>query len=241
MSAILPKGGRYQWQLTDNLVETFAQMEGVKPDYVTAFPGSSGPLHYTVLAYTSPTRSYVTADPGYEAGMHAAKVSRARVVKTGLTKTYAHDVKAMLAAAPDAGVFYICTPNNPTGTLTPHSDIEYLVANKPKDSIVLVDEAYIHFSGATSAIDAEKGIPLGLGPGDFSEVDVVLSQDSRLVFYSDGITEAENSGDEQYGLERLKSHFLRPGACAESLLDDVRTFANSTGLQDDASVILVKG
>ncbi len=90
-------------------------------------------------------------------------------------------------------------------------------------------------------LDAEKGIPLGLGPGDFSEVDVVLSQDSRLVFYSDGITEAENSGDEQYGLERLKSHFLRPGACAESLLDDVRTFANSTGLQDDASVILVKG
>lgn len=156
MSAILPQGGRYQWKLTDDLVETFAQMEGVKPDYVTAFPGSSGPLHYTVLAYTSPARSYVTADPGYEAGMFAAKASGARVVKVGLTKTYAHDVKAMLAAAPDAGVFYICTPNNPTGTLTLHSDIEYLLANKPKDSIVLVDEAYIHFSDAASAIDLVK-------------------------------------------------------------------------------------
>ena len=73
------------------------------------------------------------------------------MVKVPLTKTYAHDVKAMLAAAPDAGVFYICNPNNPTGTLTPHSDIEYLVANKPKDSIVLVDEAYIHLSEAPSA------------------------------------------------------------------------------------------
>jgi len=156
MSAILPKGGRYQWDLTDSLVETFAQMEGVKEDYVTAFPGSSGPLHYTVLAYTSATRSYVTANPGYEAGMHAAQAAGARVVPVALTKTYAHDVKAMLAAAPDAGVFYICTPNNPTGTLTPHSDIEYLVANKPKDSIVLVDEAYLHFSGATSAIDLVK-------------------------------------------------------------------------------------
>jgi histidinol-phosphate aminotransferase len=62
----------------------------------------------------------------------------------------------MLAAAPDAGVFYICTPNNPTGTLTAHADIEYLVANKPKGSIVLVDEAYIHFSDATSAIDLVK-------------------------------------------------------------------------------------
>ncbi|MGA8149659.1 MAG: pyridoxal phosphate-dependent aminotransferase [Terriglobales bacterium] len=156
MSAILPTGGRYQWELTASLEKTFAEMQGVKPDYVVSFPGSSGPLHYTVLAYTSPSKSYVTADPGYEAGMHAAKVSGARVVKVGLTKTNAHDVKAMLAAAPDAGVFYICTPNNPTGTLTPHSDIEYLLANKPKGSIVLVDEAYIHFSDASSAIDLVK-------------------------------------------------------------------------------------
>ena len=28
-------------------------------------------------------------------------------------------------------VFYVCTPNNPTGTLTSHSDIEYLLENKP--------------------------------------------------------------------------------------------------------------
>ena len=55
-----------------------------------------------------------------------------------------------------AGVFYICNPNNPTGTLTSHSDIEYLVANKPKDSIVLIDEAYIHLSEAPSALDLVK-------------------------------------------------------------------------------------
>jgi histidinol-phosphate aminotransferase len=59
----------------------------------------------------------------------------------------------MIAAAPDAGLFYICNPNNPTGTLTPHSDIEYLVENKPKGSVVMVDEAYIHFCDAPSAID----------------------------------------------------------------------------------------
>jgi histidinol-phosphate aminotransferase len=62
----------------------------------------------------------------------------------------------MLGSAPDAGVFYICTPNNPTGTLTPHSDIEYLVEHKPKGSIILVDEAYIHFSDGTTALDLVK-------------------------------------------------------------------------------------
>lgn len=153
---VAAQGGRYSSWMTDDLIKTFAAIQELKPEYIRAFPGSSGPLHYSVLAFASPTRSYVTADPGYEAGMEAAKSAGARVVKVPLTKTYAHDVKAMLAAAPDAGVFYICTPNNPTGTLTSHDDIEYLLANKPKGSILLVDEAYIHFADTTSAFDLVK-------------------------------------------------------------------------------------
>ncbi len=90
-------------------------------------------------------------------------------------------------------------------------------------------------------LDVERGIPLGLGPSDFSEVEVKLPAGSRLVFYSDGITEAGNPADEEYGLVRLQEHFLRTDASAESLLDDVRSFADGSGLRDDASVILVKG
>ena len=90
-------------------------------------------------------------------------------------------------------------------------------------------------------LDVDRGIPLGLGPGDFSEVEVKLPKDSRLVFYSDGITEAQNRMDEEYGLVRLQEHFSRTDASAESLLDDVRSFADGSGLRDDASVILVNG
>jgi histidinol-phosphate aminotransferase len=156
VSAIIPVSGRYLFDLTDDLGHTFAQLEGLNPDWVHVFPGSSPALTFSVVAFTSPQASYVTADPGYEAGMFAAEKVKARMVKVPLTRTYAHDVKAMLAAAPDAGVFYICNPNNPTGTLTPHSDIEYLVENKPKGSIVMVDEAYIHFCDAPSALEFVK-------------------------------------------------------------------------------------
>src|ERR1035441_5998752 len=155
-SAIVAQGGRYSDWLTDDLVKLLAETEGLKPEQLRVYAGSSEPLHHTVAAFTSPQRSYVTADPGYEAGMFAAKAIGAKVVKVPLTKTYAHDVKAMLAAAPDAGVFYVCNPNNPTGTLTSHSDIESLVENKPKGSVVLVDEAYIHFSDAVSVMDMVK-------------------------------------------------------------------------------------
>jgi histidinol-phosphate aminotransferase len=151
--AVLAKGGRYLYEETFGFQETLAEMEGVKPNYVQPFAGSSAPLHQAALGFTSPTKPWVTADPGYESGASAARFIGAKVIAIPLTKTYAHDVKAMAAASPDAGVIYICNPNNPTGTLTPRSDIEWLVENKPKGCIVLLDEAYIHIAGAPMCSD----------------------------------------------------------------------------------------
>jgi len=144
---VVKKGGRYMYDLTDEMAATLADQEGVKRGYVEAYAGSSAPLHQAVLAYCSKDRPFVAADPGYEAGGRAAKFIGAQSVPVPLRKgTWDHDVKAMLAAAPNGGLFYICNPNNPTGTLTKKADIDWLVANKPAGSIVLVDEAYIHIS-----------------------------------------------------------------------------------------------
>jgi histidinol-phosphate/aromatic aminotransferase/cobyric acid decarboxylase-like protein len=52
----------------------------------------------------------------------------------------------MAKADANAGLIYICNPNNPTGTITPTEDIDWLVANKPKGSVILLDECYIQFS-----------------------------------------------------------------------------------------------
>ncbi len=154
--AVTPQGGRYLGEATDDLTKQFARSVGVTGEQVAIYAGSTPALKFTVAAFCSPRASYVTADPGFEGPMFAAQGAGARVVKVPLTKTYAHDVKAMLAAAPDAGVFYVCQPNNPTGTLTSAADIEYLVEHKPKNAIVMVDEAYIHFSDAPSAIELVK-------------------------------------------------------------------------------------
>jgi histidinol-phosphate aminotransferase len=156
IDGITPRSGRYLMHATDDFEKQYAQSIGVRDDQVAVFAGSTEPLVFSVMAFCSPRASYVTADPGFEAGMMAADMAKARMVKVPLTNTYAHDVKAMLAAGSDAGLFYVCNPNNPTGTLTSHSDIEYLVEKKPKNAIVMVDEAYIHFSDAPTAIDLVK-------------------------------------------------------------------------------------
>jgi histidinol-phosphate/aromatic aminotransferase/cobyric acid decarboxylase-like protein len=149
---MVSKGGRYMYELANQLEETLAAQEGVSADHVLASPGSSLPLHHAVLAFTSPSRSLVTADPGYEAGEWAAAASGATVRRVALRKDYSHDVRAM-AGHPDAGLIYVCNPNNPTGTLTPRAEIEWLVANKPAGCVVMVDEAYIHIAGATPCTD----------------------------------------------------------------------------------------
>jgi len=144
--AMVAQGGRYLFGESTKVKNLLAQQEGVSSDSVNIYPGSSNPLTWAVLAFCSPTKPYVVADPGYEAGARAAQFIGAKSISVPLTKEYTHDVKAMVAASPDAGLIYICNPNNPTGTLTPQADIEWLVENKPKGTIVMIDEAYTHIT-----------------------------------------------------------------------------------------------
>jgi histidinol-phosphate/aromatic aminotransferase/cobyric acid decarboxylase-like protein len=151
--AVAKNGGRYLYEETFGFQELLAEQEGLKANYVQPYAGSSAPLHQAVLGFTSPTIPFVTADPGYEAGERAAEFIGAPVIRVPLTKTYAHDVKKMAAASPNAGLIYVCNPNNPSGTLTPRSEIEWLLENKPKGSVLMVDEAYIHIAGAPMCSD----------------------------------------------------------------------------------------
>jgi histidinol-phosphate aminotransferase len=144
--AMVAEGGRYLYAQTDSFVDTLASQEGVSPAHVRAYPGSSLPLHHAVMAFTSPGKPLVIADPGYEAGERAARIVGAPVRRVPLDSHCAHDVKAMAAASAEAGLIYVCNPNNPTGTITPRGEIEWLLDNKPRGAVVLLDEAYIHFS-----------------------------------------------------------------------------------------------
>jgi histidinol-phosphate aminotransferase len=144
--SVARNGGRYMYEETFHFGRTLAGVEGVQASYVRPFPGSSEPLHRAVLAFTSPEKSYVVGDPGYEAGQQAAQFVGAKVIRVPLRSDYSHDVKAMVKADPNAGLIYICNPNNPTGTITSRADLEWIVANKPAGAVVLIDEAYIHLS-----------------------------------------------------------------------------------------------
>ena len=153
MHQMSANGNRYYMSETAKFTAELAAYHDLKPENVTLYAGSSEPLRFTTMAFTSPTRSLVTATPTFESAWRAAAAMGAPVHKFPLKADYSYDMKAMVAADPHAGLFYVCNPNNPSGTLVKRADIEWLLENKPAGSVVLVDEAYIHFSDADSVID----------------------------------------------------------------------------------------
>ncbi len=149
-----PTGGRYdKFGVARATVQTISDQFGLKPGYVELYPGSGGPLDMALMSSIGSDRGLVCGDPSYEQGPRAAAAANAPLKLVPLTSSYAHDVRAMVAADPKAGAFYIVNPNNPTGTMTPKEDILWLLKNKPARSVVIVDEAYHHFSTHESVID----------------------------------------------------------------------------------------
>jgi len=78
------------------------------------------------------------------------------VVLTKLRPDYSADVHKLVEEADKAhgGLIYICNPNNPTSAITTRKDLEWLVANLPANTILLVDEAYIHFGESPDLVSA---------------------------------------------------------------------------------------
>ena len=146
-------GGRYHYEESQKTILAFNELFGLKRGYAALFPGSGGPLDLALMSNIGPDKPLVYGDPSYEQGPRAAETMKAGKFPVPLTADFKHDVKAMVKAHPAPGAYYIVNPNNPTGTMTPKADIVWLLENKPKGSVVIVDEAYHHFSNDDSCID----------------------------------------------------------------------------------------
>ena len=86
------------------LIKTIAMVEKVPEDHVSTWPGSNECLARAVASFCSPTRGLVQAEPTYDTTNRAAKFAGIPVAAVPLTADYRHDVKAMLAANPNAGL-----------------------------------------------------------------------------------------------------------------------------------------
>ena len=95
-------------------------------------------------------------------------------------------------------------------------------------------------NGHCAFLDLDTGLPLGLGASSYPETTITLGPGTRLLFYTDGITEAMNATDEEYGPARLIEHFVQPEACVDSLITEVQKFGLGSQHTDDATALLIR-
>lgn len=148
MREVLTSSGRYHYQEFGGIYAAVARSEGFEPDQVLVGAGSTEILHCAVDVFTSPTRPLIYVEPTYETPGAIVRALGRRAIAVPQTAAYAADVKRMAAEAEKAGggLIYICNPNNPTSAITTKEDIAWLAGYLPADTVLLVDEAYIHFS-----------------------------------------------------------------------------------------------
>jgi histidinol-phosphate aminotransferase len=156
MTAAFTLAWKYPDESQDELVEALAKLNQVSKEQILPGAGSGEILKVAVAAFTGTDKKLVVGDPTFEAAAAHTKASHAEVVKVKLTSSYAHDLPKMLDV-PNVGLHYVCNPNNPTASITPKTELRAFLAKVPRQTTVLVDEAYHHF---VESPDYESVIPL---------------------------------------------------------------------------------
>jgi phosphoserine phosphatase RsbU/P len=91
-----------------------------------------------------------------------------------------------------------------------------------------------------SFLELDTGMPLGLGKSSYPQSTVTLTPGTQLLLYTDGITEAMDPAEEEYGPARLIEHFLQPEACVDGLIAEVQRFGAGSDQTDDATAVLIR-
>lgn len=141
---------RYPEISAQSLKTTIGASYGLTAANVLIGNGSSEVLEALCYAFGGAGRSILYPSPSFSMYGIYAKLADSQPVSVELNEDYTLDADKLLAIAGQTkgSVILLCNPNNPTGTIMPQEQVEYIVANTK--SLVVVDEAYHEFYGKTS-------------------------------------------------------------------------------------------
>ncbi|MEV4734454.1 histidinol-phosphate transaminase [Saccharopolyspora sp. NPDC049426] len=145
---------RYPDMGVSALTEALAAHYDVAPEQIAVGCGSVALCEQLVQATCTAEDEVIFPWRSFEAYPIITQVVGARQVKVPLTGEHALDLEAMLAAVtPTTRLMFVCTPNNPTGTLVREAELNAFLDRVPGDVLVVLDEAYFEFVDDPEAPD----------------------------------------------------------------------------------------
>ena len=103
----------------------------------------------------------------------------------------------------------------------------------------------VHADGTSALLPLTDGIALGIAPDlSYKQNTVTLSSGDTVIFYTDGVTEAMNGEEEQFGLDPLSEFFQTnpprdPEETTAAVFEAVNAFAGETPQSDDITCLVL--
>ncbi len=127
------------------LTAAVADFLNVEPNQIIFGAGSDEVILMICRAFLSPGDETIMATHTFPQYKHNAEVEGAVCIEVPL-KEGTHDLSAMADKITDrTKVIWLCNPNNPTGTIVTHDEVQQFMARVPEDVMVVLDEAYIEY------------------------------------------------------------------------------------------------
>lgn len=149
-----PLLNRYPEPQPADLVATLAALYGVQPAQCLVTRGSDEGIDLLLRTFCRAGQDAILfTPPTYGMYVVAAGIQGARCVTVPLIreKNFALDASAVLrAVGPEVKLVFLCSPNNPTGGLLDRAAVMSVVKALASRAVVVVDEAYVDFSGQPS-------------------------------------------------------------------------------------------
>ncbi|OJZ68839.1 aminotransferase [Mycobacterium paraffinicum] len=137
---------RYPELLPEKLRAVIADHIGVPAERVVPGAGATGVVLQVLQALTAPGDAIAMSAPTFDGYPILARMARLRARTVALDEHGHNDLAGLARAAVDARVVVLCRPHNPTGTLEPVAAVSAFLRRVPRDTVVLLDEAYIEFA-----------------------------------------------------------------------------------------------
>lgn len=151
MSAELPKLHLYPDGGSDRVREAIAQHHGITADRVFVGNGSDDIIKLISETFLDPADEIVMPYPSFSQYAFGAHIMKANVKSVPLREDFTYDIERLLAAVtPMTKLLYLCTPNNPTGTVLEQKQFDWLMERLPSQVFVVVDMAYDNYATDSS-------------------------------------------------------------------------------------------
>lgn len=141
------------------LRDAYARYLGAAPDRLLVTRGSDDAIDALARTFLCPGEdAIVVSPPTFSMYAIAARLQQAKVVEAPLGAGFRHDLNALLeAAAGPVKLVFVCSPNNPTGTVLSPDSIAALCSALAGRALVVVDEAYQEFAATPGAVPLLPG------------------------------------------------------------------------------------